>query len=469
MSSNIIVRTISELADLRWMLPMVGLCLFAVPVHSEDSLASLLRMAEEDTLEDPLLLTQFTEFGESLDAIESPVTEVLQQLDLDSSERLNRRSFTSEAFDRSLGEQQQNNFTAFPDFDRGIVVFGEEAALKIGGFVKADFISDFDPIDSVDSFDTSEIPVGAADRKNSRFHARSSRLSFDTRWKVQQEVVRAFVEADFFGGDDGGNGSLRLRHAYGTMGYFTAGQTWTTFTHPSAVPQTLDFEGAVSNVNRRQGLVRLDLPLGDSGWSWAVSLEDPRIQIEIPNGVMGEGRTETPDVITHLKLERDRGDFQAAFVVRELGFQPVGNPVLTDTAWGFNFTGSAKPLNDTRVYSQITFGEGIGSYRGSPDVVSTGPNSASILPMFGWMIGCKHVWNDRLTSNLTYSELILDPIAGQAGTNLRQTNYLAVNLIHNPVDRVFIGIEYLCGTRENQDGDQADATRLQMSFGFYLP
>ncbi|MEP4685414.1 MAG: hypothetical protein ABJ015_27690, partial [Rhodopirellula bahusiensis] len=84
MSSNIIVRTISELADLRWMLPMVGLCLFAVPVHSEDSLASLLRMAEEDTLEDPLLLTQFTEFGESLDAIESPVTEVLQQLDLDS-------------------------------------------------------------------------------------------------------------------------------------------------------------------------------------------------------------------------------------------------------------------------------------------------------------------------------------------------------------------------------------------------
>lgn len=448
---------------------MVGLCLFAVPVHSEDSLASLLRMAEEDTLEDPLLLTQFTEFGESLDAIESPVTEVLQQLDLDSSERLNRRSFTSEAFDRSLGEQQQNNFTAFPDFDRGIVVFGEEAALKIGGFVKADFISDFDPIDSVDSFDTSEIPVGAADRKNSRFHARSSRLSFDTRWKVQREVVRAFVEADFFGGDDGGNGSFRLRHAYGTMGYFTAGQTWTTFTHPSAVPQTLDFEGAVSNVNRRQGLVRLDLPLGDSGWSWAVSLEDPRIQIEIPNGVTGEGRTETPDVITHLKLERDRGDFQAAFVVRELGFQPVGDPVLTDTAWGFNFTGSAKPLNDTRVYSQITFGEGIGSYRGSPDVVSTGPNSASILPMFGWMIGCKHVWNDRLTSNLTYSELILDPIAGQAGTNLRQTNYLAVNLIHNPVDRVFIGIEYLCGTRENQDGDQADATRLQMSFGFYLP
>ncbi|MCR9208533.1 MAG: porin [bacterium] len=469
MSFNCIARATFELALGRWLVLLIGAGLLVSPLNAEDSLASLLRLAEQDPIEDPVLLTQFTEFSESLDAIESPVTEVLQELDEGSLQRSVRESFTSESFDRSRGEQQQNNFTAFPDFDRGIVVFGEEAALKIGGFVKADFISDFDPIDSVDSFDTSEIPVGAADRKNARFHARSSRLSFDTRWKVQQEVVRAFVEADFFGGEDGSNGSLRLRHAYGTMGYFTAGQTWTTFTHPSAVPQTLDFEGAVSNVNRRQGLVRLDLPLGDSGWSWAVSLEDPRIEIDIPIGITGEGRTETPDVITHVKLERDRGDFQAAFVIRELGFQPVGDPVLTDTAWGLNFTGSAKFLEDTRVYSQITFGEGIGSYRGSPDVVSTGPNTAEILPMFGWMIGLKHVWNDRLTSNLTYSELTLDPIAGQAGTNLRSTNYLAVNLIHNPIDRVFIGIEYLYGKRENQNSDQADATRLQMTFGFYLP
>ncbi|MFG0264483.1 MAG: DcaP family trimeric outer membrane transporter [Rhodopirellula sp. JB055] len=443
-------------------------CVLAVPGRADESLAALLRTAD-DPFDEPLLLAQFSEFNESLDAIESPVTEVFDQVDAITLDRSMQQSFTSESFDQSRGDQQPNNFTAFPDFNRGIVVLSDDVALKIGGFVKADFISDFDPIDSIDSFDTSEIPVGATDRKNSRFHARSSRLSFDTRWKVQQEVVRAYVEADFFGGEDGGNGSLRLRHAYGTMGYVTAGQTWTTFTHPSAVPQTLDFEGAVSNVNRRQGLVRLELPLGDFGWSWAVSLEDPRIEIDVPIGVMGEGRTESPDVITHLKLERDRGDFQAAFVIRELGFQPVGDPVITDTAWGFNFTGSAKVLEDTRVYSQITFGEGIGSYRGSPDVVSTGPTTAEISPMFGWMIGGKHVWNDQWTSNLTYSELWLDPIVGQDPTDLRRTNYLAVNLIHNPIDRVFVGAEYLYGMRENQSGNQADATRVQMTVGFYLP
>jgi hypothetical protein len=186
--------------------------------------------------------------------------------------------FRTKAFDEEPLSPLQNNFTAFPEFSGGLIVLGERSALKIGGFVKADFISDLDPIESEDSFDTTRIPIGVADYQNARFHAKQSRLSFDTRWLVDDEVARAFVEADYFGGDDGENGSLRLRHAYGTLGRFTAGQTWTTFTDPSAVPQTLDVEGAVSNVNRRQGLVRLNFPLGDNGWFWAVALEDPSLR-----------------------------------------------------------------------------------------------------------------------------------------------------------------------------------------------
>ena len=378
-------------------------------------------------------------------------------------------SFRTELFDRRSLSTTDNNFSAFPDFSGGIVVIGEQAVLKIGGFIKADFISDFRPINSEDSFDTTQIPIGVFGFKNARFHAKQSRLSFDTRWKVEGEVARAFVEADFFGGTDGGNGVLRLRHAYGTLGRFTAGQTWTTFTDPSAVPQTLDFEGAVSNVNRRQGLVRFSQPLGSGGWIWAISVEDPTIDIEAPVTVLGQGRTESPDWITHLRFEREGVETQAALLIRKLGFQPSGQPVLTATAWGVNWTGSIHLTECTRFYTQLTAGEGIGSYRGSPDIVSTGPSSAAILPMFGWMIGCKQDWNDRLTSNFTYSQLTLDAIPGQTPTNLRRTDYLAMNLIFSPYERVFAGAEYLYGRRENQDGQSGEAHRLQMSFGFYLP
>jgi len=381
----------------------------------------------------------------------------------------NEARFLTRVFDSAPETRLQNNFVSIPEFDSGLVLYGRDVAIKIGGYVKADLIKDFDAIDSTDSFDTTSIPVDAPDRENSRFHARQSRLSFDTRWRIEDEVVRAFVEGDFFGGESNGSEEFRLRHAYGTIGRFTAGQTWTTFTDPGAVPQTIDFEGAVSNVNRRQGLVRWDHPIVDEFLSWAIAVEDPNIIIESSSEVVGSGRTQSPDFITRLRVTPDWGEFQGAFVLRELGFQPAGQPVITENAWGFNFAGSLFLLDRTKGYSQVTFGEGIGSYRGSPDVVATGPNSGAILPMFGWMVGLHHEWNSNWTSNFTYSELILEDIPGQSPDNLRSTTYLAVNLIANPFERVFCGIEYLYGVRENVSGDSGSANRIQIACGFFLP
>jgi len=37
------------------------------------------------------------------------------------------------------------------------------------------------------------------------------------------------------------------------------------------------------------------------------------------------------------------------------------------------------------------------------------------------------------------------------------------------MDRMFVGIEYLFGTREDKDLERGEANRVQMSFGFFLP
>jgi len=382
---------------------------------------------------------------------------------------LDAGSFPVEGLDQRSRPGLANNFNAIPEFDSGIVVFGRSASLKIGGYVKADLIYDLDAIESTDSFDTTSILTTGEDRKNARFHARQSRLSFDTRWPTSDDTARAFIEGDFFGGSPVGNSSFRLRHAYGSLGGFTAGQTWTTFTDPSAVPQTLDMEGAVSNVNRRQGLVRWQQPIWRENVSLAVAVENPDINVEAPSLVSGQGRTKSPDLITRLRIEPEWSEFQAAFVLRELGFQPDNQAVITGTAWGFNLTGSGLLLDRTKAYYQITFGEGIGSYRGSPDVVATGPNTAAILPMFGWMVGVHQEWNSRLTSNLSLSKLSLDDLPGQDPANLHKTSYFAVNLIANPYEHVFCGIEYLHGFREDVGGASGTARRIQTSFGFFLP
>jgi len=359
-----------------------------------------------------------------------------------------------------------------PEFEGGLKVAGPDVAMKIGGYVKADFIYDFDPIDATDSFNTTTIPVDAARRTNARYHARQSRISFDTRWAANGRVIRIFTEGDFFGQSN----AFRLRHAYGEVGSLLVGQTWTTFTDVAAAPATLDFEGSVSSVNRRQAQARWTQSILHDDLTLALAVEDTRFIIETPVGVTADPRSPSPDFVGHLRLEREWGRFQIGGLYRILGVQPTGasvpifgDDVITAPAWGFNFTGAVLPTDATKVYYQILFGEGIGSYRGLPDAVPNAVNDIDLLPLFGWMVGITHDWNDRLSSNFTYAEDQLETTPFQPPDDVDRTTYLAANLIYSPFPRVRVGIEYLYGLRKNVDGGIGSANRVQTAFIFDLP
>jgi len=353
---------------------------------------------------------------------------------------------------------------AAPNFKNGLLIYGNDVAMKIGGYVKADFIYDFDPIDSTDSFDTTQIPVGALPRTNSRFHARQSRLSFDTRWRGGGDVVRIYVEGDFFSTSD----TFRLRQAYGEYGRLLVGKTWTAFTDVAAAPATLDFEGSVSSVNRRQAQARYTFPICDDVLTGTLSLEDTRFIIDLDPSA-GTSRSPSPDFVGHIRLATDLLQLQAAALYREVGFQPTNGKTVTRSAGGMNFTAVLMLTGRTKAYSQVLFGRGIGSYRSLPDAASVSAGEAALLPMFGWMFGLTHEWNDLLSSNFTYADNELNNTAGQDNNAVKNTTYMAINLLAKPQDRITLGIEYLYGTRTNKDLQSADAHRVQCAVIFDLP
>jgi hypothetical protein len=365
--------------------------------------------------------------------------------------------------------QEVDFHSASDDFWSGIVIEGPDVVMKIGGYVKVDMIHDFDPIDTQDLFDTTSIPVGAPPRTNTRFHARQSRLNFDARWLSELGPVRVFVEADFFGAETSRTtDTFRLRHAFAEVGRLIVGRTWTTLTDPEALPNTLDFEGAVSSISRRQAQVRWTQPIFVESLKWSVALEDSRIIIEPPSGITGSSRTPSPDLIARLRWSPEWGQFQIAGVARELGYQPTGGPVFTEEALGLNFTGAIFATEKDKVYYQILFGDGIGSFRGLPDAAPR-PGETGLLGTFAWMMGWTHDWTDTLSSNFTYSENRIDNTPGQDADDLRLNNYLAVNLIHRPAERMFIGVEYLYGVREDVSTEFGVANRIQVSCGYFLP
>src|SRR6185436_19387032 len=190
---------------------------------------------------------------------------------------------------------------------------GSDAALKIGGLVRVNWVSTYDAMLVDDRFQASAIPMPGtpeADRGGRvNVIATPSRFNFDLRTPTGVCYMRAFIEGDFAGS---GN-TLRLRHAYGQWKRLIFGQTWSTFSDPEAEPDGIDFEGLNAIVLFRQPQIRWSFPLS-TRLRMAFALEDPRPDVTDATAV-----NQVPDFVARLRWEPRRGGhIQLSGLMRQL-------------------------------------------------------------------------------------------------------------------------------------------------------
>ena len=346
---------------------------------------------------------------------------------------------------------------------KGLTFDVGETKLRFGGYVKVDLIHDFDRIGSTDSFDPRTIDVTGLDGENTRLHARQTRLNADLRSPTEMGEMHAFVEGDFFG--DGN--AFRLRHAYGEVGPVLGGQTWSTFMDEGAMPETLDFESPIAFPIVRQAQIRYTHDLGDGDYA-AVALEDPNNDLVEPSGVPGVQESPVPDLNARLHLENDRGHVQVGLFGGITQFQPDVGSSDSVPLWGVNLSAKARTFGTDHAIAQITYGDGVGRYRGGVAAAPDSDGDLEAVPLFGWMLGYQHDWSESYRSTLTYSAGKGDLPDGAPADANEELSYLAANLIWQFSTRAWVGIEYLHGSRETFDGADGDADRLQMSLRFDL-
>ncbi|MDD1612171.1 MAG: DcaP family trimeric outer membrane transporter, partial [Methylococcaceae bacterium] len=178
-----------------------------------------------------------------------------------------------------------------------------DTSLAIGGFVKLDAI--YNSQSTGDNGRTNQgdqwlvpgsIPVddSHAEANQITFHARSSRFWLKSFTPTRLGDLNTYLEMDFFAfqapGDERVSNSYapRMRHAYGQLGRFLAGQTWTTFMDARALPELNDFAGApLGRIFVRQPQVRWTQPfmIGTHPVDWDVALESPESTLTDPNGL----------------------------------------------------------------------------------------------------------------------------------------------------------------------------------------
>jgi hypothetical protein len=356
---------------------------------------------------------------------------------------------------------------------------GTNTRFAVGGYAKLDFIQDFDYVGDRFEFELATIPVEGTPEAEldgqTTLHAKETRINFDFRGKAHNKrrnkdfPLQVFLEMDFFEDREELSRQPRLRHAYGVVGRFLAGQTWTTSADLEALPGLIDFADGDALYGNRAAQVRWQDRAGEI-LTWAVALESPDSEVGNPLGFEGENRIDLPNLAGRLRWTTKKGShFQMAGDLYQLNWQG-GETGPSDSAlgWGVNLTGRylLGSGNSDAIMGGLVLGEGaahrIVSLGGSGSSgVLTPSGDIDVLSVWEANIGYSHYWTQSLNSTISTAWTELDNSEFQPGDEIHRAGSFHLNLIWFPYKLASTGFEIMWGERVNKDGAKGEAWRLQ--------
>jgi hypothetical protein len=320
---------------------------------------------------------------------------------------------------------------------------------------------------------------------NTYFSVRQTRFGAKSEVPTKLGTLKTLFEFELFGtGVDAGQTTFRLRHAYGELGQFGAGQTWSPFMDIDVFPNSVEYWGPngmvfFRNVQFRwmpvQGDSRVTIALERPGASADQGVYRDRIELQDvrPHFPM-------PDISGEARFGRKWGYVEAAGILRRLKWTDNGTDQFDlsgdDWGWGINISSNLKIYKNDVIKLQLVYGEGIQNYMNdAPEDVGAKPNpgnattplTGEALPVLGIVAFYDHYWSDKFSSTVGYSFLDIENGDGQADNAFNTGQYAVTNLLYYPVKDVMMGGEFQFGYRKNfRDGWTVPDFRIQFSFKY---
>lgn len=361
---------------------------------------------------------------------------------------------------------------------------GSNTSIKLGGYVKLDAIYSSRSAGTNSQADLVLVPAAIPldgtetnEKGQIKLHARQTRFNLATHTPSSWGDLTTFFELDFFGADGNeivsNSHNSRLRHAVGTLGSLTAGQSWSTFMDPASLPETLDFGGPVGEAFVRQGLVRWTEKF--AGGAWSLALENPdsfllRRNLDGSYATLVPDDDRIPDVVGRLDLNGSWGRVAAAAMARNLRIDVAGSASAVearDSRWGgaLGIYGMIPTVGKDSFSFSLIGGNALGRYVGQglffdADVDAGG--KIHLNHQWGSIVSYRHFWGDSLRSTLALSGAgASNPtIAGSAN---RKSQSGHVNLLWSPVPQATLGVEFIHGRLGKEDGREGRLDRVQAS------
>jgi hypothetical protein len=364
------------------------------------------------------------------------------------------------------------------------------SSFNVYGFAMVDYIQDFKRVNTAweDTLRPSKIPTVAGTYGSdgqASVSPKQSRLGAEGNIPVGGNTLYTKLEFDWFGvGVDEGKTTPRLRHAYGEWGQWLAGQTHSLFMDIDVFPNVIDYWGPAGLVFLRTPQIRWTPITGDN--NFAIAIEKPGNDIDPgtlrtvdPAFASGAATLQNdeklPDLTAHYRRNEKWGHVQLAGILRRVGYDTLGTadnaPKGREIGWGFALTGTRKISEYGKIILSGLYGRGIASYMNdggtdlAPDGTAAFPQ-ASAVPLFGLTGYYEHAWSEHWNSNIGYSRTQVENRSLQTGSAFHLGEYASANLLYLPDKNILMGAEFLWGRRKDNDGNQGNDVRSQISIKY---
>ena len=314
------------------------------------------------------------------------------------------------------------------------------------------------------------------------FGVRQTRFGVRSSSPTSMGTLKTQFEFELFGtGVDAGQTTLRLRHAYGELGKFGAGQTWSPFMDIDVFPNTVEYWGPngmafFRNVQVRympiQGDTRMTIALERPGASADQGDVAGRIEIQDVRP-----RFPVPDLSAEYRQATKWGYVELAGIVRYIKWEDQGTDAFDlsgdAVGWGINASSNVK-IGEGNVFRlSALYGEGIQNYMNDapadvgiePDPGNTtAPVKGVALPVLGLVAFLDHTWNEKFSSSVGWSMVDIDNSELQTADAFSRGNYAVGNVAYYPVPGVMTVVELQYGDRTNfEDGFDTNIFKVQFS------
>jgi hypothetical protein len=336
---------------------------------------------------------------------------------------------------------------------------GTNTDLRIGGYIKADFIYDFDQdLGDVTNVFLADVPSRETDGKFNA-HALESRLSFGTSTATEYGQLNTYLESHFVGRPGQGEAGLEaIRHAYAELGPLLVGRTWSNTMSFLGSPRIVKLGSPPGSTFARATQIRYTMKPA-KGHTVAFSLEDHDVKLSNADSNSAVvTNTSLPALTARYEYGRR---FALAGMVREMD---VETSAVDDSTLGWGvYAQYAQPLWPSATFkSALWMGEGIGFYISpSPTDGYVEKGEVEAIEHASGYVAVEQKWSPRVSSTFAFSRIQRSDVPDSlSAIERRRVDSVWANVFYDILPRVSFGLEYVYAKSERFDGRDGDANRI---------